>query len=572
MQNGKPVVILIHPKTIERGAILGQFEAWTAGSLNFVQVGNAKEALDAIDELKENPDLGDDPNDWLMACVAVPSLEDFSGETHVNAITGNYQKTIKAFITRDQDTPVPNGYRRIVIDADTLDRQFKDAFEAWEPSDPWVYLEGSREARRAREYQDICYTSGTRFTFNETGSPDIVVKVKGEELGENPPVSQLYAKICQFPQAERKPKQYAYDLVVVGAGPSGLAAALSAGLLELHTLVLEQYVLGGTAATSINLIENYMGFPHGLSGNRLARLVLHQIKNHEIHGIDWMPLLRAHELRRESDGRYRIFLDSKGDECVSAGVVILACGQSPGGLKIEDESDEQFRASIHHIALRSHKERERRKDIVIVGGGDSAGEAALMFSAPGEARGVTLVSRDPFHQYMNPRLMRKVDGSRVVTREGYEVARFIGDDGSILKEVEIKKKDETGEVVHVQNVKATSTYILISGTPETKWLKSSGVSLDERDRIPTDVHLPGDVRRSFQEKYGREVCTFETNLPGVFAVGDVRSKSFRRVAQAAGQGAAVIASVEEYLRKEGGRVLTSSMSPAYRVFGPAEDV
>lgn len=572
MQNGKPVVILVHPKAIERDAILAQFETWTAGSLNFVQVGSADEALGAIDDLKEIPDLGDDPNNWLMACVTVRSMGDFSGEAHVNTITENHQNAIKAFITGSEDAPVPDGYRRLVIDADTLDRQFKGMFEAWEPADPWVYLEGSREARIAREYQDMLYRSGARFTFNETGSPNIVVKVKGEELGENPLAGQLYAKICQFPKSERKPQQYAYDLVVVGAGPSGLAAALSAGLLELHTLVLESYVLGGTAATSINLIENYMGFPYGLSGNRLARLVLHQIKNQGIDGIDWMPLLRAHSLRREGDGRYRISLDPKGDESISAGVVILACGRSPGRLKIEDDSERKFRGSIHHIALRSHKERERRKDIVIVGGGDSGGEAALMFSARGEARSVTLVSRDPFRQYMNPRLVRKVNASRVVTREEYEVARFIGDDGPILEKVEIKKKNKKGDVVDTREVKATSAYILIGGTPETEWLGSSGICLDEHGRIPTDVHLPGGVRSSFQKKYGREVCTFETNLPGVFAVGDVRSKSFRRVAQAAGQGAAVIASVEEYLRKEGGKVLTSSMSPAYRVYGPVEEL
>ncbi|WP_326577474.1 NAD(P)/FAD-dependent oxidoreductase [Streptomyces europaeiscabiei] len=571
MQNGKPVVILVHPKAIERDAILTQFETWTAGSLNFVQVGSAPEALGAIEDLKENPDLGDDPNNWLMACVTVGSLGDFSGEVHVNSITENYQNVIKAIIAGSEEVSVPDGYRRLVIDADTLDRQFKGMFESWESSDPWVYLEGSRDARMARAYQDMLYRSGTRFTFNETGSPNIVVKVKGEGLGENPTAGQLYAKICQFPESERKPQQYAYDLVVVGAGPSGLAAALSAGLLELHTLVLESYVLGGTAATSINLIENYMGFPHGLSGNRLARLVLHQIKNQEIDGIDWSPLLRAHSLRREGDGRYSISLDPEGNEFASAGVVILACGQSPGRLKMEDDSDEQFQGNIHHIALRSHKERERKKDIVIVGGGDSAGEAALMFSARGEARSVTLVSRDPFRQYMNPRLMRKVNASRVVTREEYEVARFIGDDGSILKKVEIKKKNEKGEVVDTREVEASSAYILIGGTPETGWLKSSGVCRDQHDRIPTDVHLPSDVRNSFQRKYGREVCTFETNLPGVFAVGDVRSKSFRRVAQAAGQGAAVIASVEEYLRKEGGRVLSLSLSPAHRLFGPGEE-
>ncbi|MFJ3213816.1 NAD(P)/FAD-dependent oxidoreductase [Streptomyces flaveolus] len=533
-------------------------------------MGTAEEAKDAIEELRNESELGANPESWLMATIAEPAIGDFDGVAALRTATRHYARPFKVLLVTDPDTPIPDGFRRLVLDVTTFDRQFQEMFDTWTPADPWVQVKGEKRTQAGRQIRDILYCSGSRYTWTQVSDQNTTVKIGDELLPVNPSPREIYAKITNFPPPEKKPEEHAYDLVVVGAGPAGLAATLSAGLLGLQTLVIEAFVLGGTAATSINQIENYLGFPDGFSGNKLARLTLDQMRNQQISGIDWQPLLTAHSLVAEGD-RYRIVVDPDSGKSVSAGIVILACGQRPGILHIEGEVGKRFEEQdVHHIALRCHKESERHKDIVIVGGGDSGGQAALMFSEV--AGSVTLVSRDPLSKYMHKRLRAKVraadKANQLQLRESWEVLRFLRDPDGKLNKVCIRK---IGDPDKREDLVASAAYVLISGKPNTEWLQSSGIRLDpQRQRVLTDVHLPEEDRKLFRQKMKREVATFESNLPGVFAVGDVRAKSFRRVAQAAGQGAAVVASLEEYLRESGDRILRDPQSLAYRIFGPDE--
>ncbi|WP_327364970.1 NAD(P)/FAD-dependent oxidoreductase [Streptomyces sp. NBC_01296] len=569
--NGKPVVILIHPRPVRRREIVADLERWTSGSLHFVDAGTAKEAEDAVKELMSESDLGANPDGWLMAVITAPAIGDFDGLATLQTVTRNYTRPFKVLLVEDPGTPIPDGFRRLILDTATLDRQFQEMFDSWSPADPWVQVKGGKETQTGRQIQDILYCSGSRYTWQRPSDPNITVKIGDELLPANPSPREIYAKISDFPVSDRKPEDHAYDLVVVGAGPAGLAAALSAGLLGLQTLVIEAFVLGGTAATSINQIENYLGFPDGFSGNKLARLTLDQMKNQKITGVDWWPLLTAHSLAADGD-RYRIVFDPNSGKSVSAGIVILACGQRPRSLQVDGEIGKRFEAeSVYHIALRCHKDSERHKDVVIVGGGDSGGQAALMFSEV--ARSVTLVSRDPLSKYMHRRLRTKVKAAErakhLRLRENCEVLRFLRDADGKLARVSIRN---VGDPDNTEELDASSAYVLIGGKPNTEWLHTSGIRLDpKKQRVLTDVHLPEEDRTLFHQKVNRELATFESSLPGVFAVGDVRAKSFRRVGQAAGQGAAVVASLEEYLRESGDRILRDPQSPAYRIFGPDDE-
>jgi thioredoxin reductase (NADPH) len=189
------------------------------------------------------------------------------------------------------------------------------------------------------------------------------------------------------------------------------------------------------------------------------------------------------------------------------------------------------------------------------------------------AGSVTLVSIDPLSKYMHKRLRAKVKAAEAANllqlRENCEVVSFVGGgtDGN-LAQVVIRKKGSSGE----EEIQANSAYVLVGGKPNTEWLEMSGIELDpQKKSVLTDVYLSEGDRTAFREKANREVATFESSLPGVFAVGDVRARSFRRVGQAAGQGAAVVASLEEYLRESGDKILRDPASLAYRIFGPDDE-
>ncbi|MFJ4755429.1 NAD(P)/FAD-dependent oxidoreductase [Streptomyces sp. NPDC088763] len=582
LRNGKPVILVVHPSAVRRGDIITKLKANNSSNLHFVGAGTVSEAKQAIQDLALMDDYSRNPNEWLMAVMVPREFKNFSGERALSGVLERDSTTLKVLLVEDFRTPIPSGFERFVMQEDEFDRwnlygdaldgQLRELFDAWNPAGALTKVKGGSGTDRLRDIQDMLYRGGERSGWVDNGRRDITVEIRGEVLPLNPSLSDVYAKLCGFPKRDKPEERY--DLVVVGAGPTGLAAALSAGLIGLKTLVIEQFILGGSAATSINAIEHYLGFPKGLSGNKLARLTLEQMRNQSITDVDWYPHLEAESLAHEGDGENVIHCRRASEKlAIRAGIVILACGQSPRHLQVDDDSERKFsRRGVHHVALRSHRESEHNKDIVIVGGGDTAGQTALMFL--GIAKSITLVSRDPLSTYMHERLLEKVrHASRKESfqiKERAEVVRFLGSDDA-LTHVLIRDLQKSVEV----SCHADSAFVLIGGKPNTDWLRSSGIALDGKDCILTDVHLRdvpnrGDLLTAFAEQHGRAVRTFETNLPGVFAVGDVRAKSFRRVAQAAGQGAAVIASIEQYLRDSGDKVLRNDDSDAYILYGPSD--
>ncbi|MEU5252749.1 NAD(P)/FAD-dependent oxidoreductase [Streptomyces longwoodensis] len=428
---------------------------------------------------------------------------------------------------------------------ESLEKELEDLFFKWVPSNSRVVVEGSTGTRDGSALRHFLYRTGVPYVWESRAhSQELAVYIDGVRI--NPPTpSRLYVALGIIPAPIHVEKNYPYDLVVVGGGPAGLSAALSASLVGFSTLVIEAQRPGGTATTSINLIRNYLGFPGGLAGTRLAKLALEQMA---ALNIDWQSSYAARALRKSSGGRYEIQVGSNSDDFVSAGTVLLACGQKPTRLTLGEEqhTEERFlNRGVYYGAVPSDRLIEVDKDVVIVGGGDSAGQAALLF-AKGGSKSIAIVAQNgltmakPLREEVRSQVP---DPIRVFTGV---VTGFAG--AEHLTTVRVAAKN-----LETDFISATSAYISIGGDPNTRWLEGSGVDLDN-GYVKTDVHLGWGAHQ-------QTVLPFETSLPGVFAAGDVRVNASRRVGQAVGQGAAAVASMERYVR-ENPRVLVDPQSTA----------
>ena len=330
------------------------------------------------------------------------------------------------------------------------------------------------------------------------------------------------------------PRKQTYDLVVIGTGPAGLGAAVYGASEGLATLALESIALGGQAGTS-SRIENYLGFPVGLSGFELASRALIQANK---FGARTAVPLEAVGLRRGEDGHYRIGLSEGGE--VVARSVIAATGARYRRLEVPRL--ERFEGvSVHHAATEAEAQRYEGEEVAVVGGGNSAGQAALFLA--GRTQKVYLLIRgDDLGKGMSRYLVDRVaDAENVELLASTEVRELMGEDR--LEGVFVGNNRSGGR----RTLGAKALFVFIGAEANTGWLEGA-VQLDQRGFVLTG----GDSDRSALggetgQELLREPYLLETSLPGVFAAGDVRSGSIKRVASAVGEGAMAVRLVHRYL-------------------------
>ncbi|MDB5091993.1 MAG: pyridine nucleotide-disulfide oxidoreductase [Candidatus Eremiobacteraeota bacterium] len=323
---------------------------------------------------------------------------------------------------------------------------------------------------------------------------------------------------------QTRPTTAIYDLAIVGGGPAGLAAAVYGASEGLRTMMIESEAPGGQAGTS-SRIENYLGFPGGVSGGDLAHRALLQAKQ---FGTEILVTRNVVELR-VGEPTFSIVLD--GDETIAARAVVIATGVSWRPLEC-DGSELFVGRGVYYGAARTEALGTRGRDVFIVGGGNSAGQAAMFFA--NYARSVTVLVRgDALAKSMSHYLIEQLNSKANISVElRTTVARVLGEDH--LEAIVTREGSEAEVERH-----ADALFVFIGADAETDWLPRA-IECDAGGYVRTGRDLTSwtAARRPFP---------FETSTPGVFAAGDVRSDSVKRVASAVGEGSIVIAYVHQYL-------------------------
>ncbi|MDA0865797.1 MAG: FAD-dependent oxidoreductase [Cyanobacteria bacterium] len=322
-----------------------------------------------------------------------------------------------------------------------------------------------------------------------------------------------------------------YDLVIVGGGPSGLAAAVYGASEGLRTVMIEREAPGGQAGTS-SRIENYLGFPVGLSGSDLARRAVTQAKR---FGVEILTPQEVSDIRVEDD--YRIVTLKNGDE-LNCHAVILGMGVSWRRLAVPG-IDKFTGAGVYYGAAQTEALACEGEDVYVVGGANSAGQAAMYFSRFAR-RVIMLVRGESLTKSMSQYLIDQIAATDNITVQVYSSIQEIQGEANLeFLVIHNSQTDETS------TVPAKSLFIFIGAVPSTDWLAET-LQRDERGFIVTgpDLKRQGDA---MAWPLAREPFLLETSVPGIFAVGDVRHGSVKRVASGVGEGSICVQFVHRYL-------------------------
>lgn len=364
------------------------------------------------------------------------------------------------------------------------------------------------------------------YSFSENDLPFIITE-DGEEL-KNPDIKTLSKALGMSPEAKEK----VYDVVIVGAGPAGLAAAVYGASEGLKTLLIEKRAPGGQAGTS-SRIENYLGFPSGLSGQDLARRAITQATRFGTEFLSPQEVVKV-----DVKDNYKIISLADNNE-VKAKCLVITSGVNYK--KLEAKGVDSFTgAGVYYGAAMTEASACKDKEVYIVGGGNSAGQAA-MYLANFASKVHIVIRRDSLSSSMSQYLINQIDQTKNIELIIHsEIIEAKGDGKLTSLIIEHADSKETKEV------DAGALFLFIGAKPYTDWLQL-GIIKDKKGFIETgrDLNRYDDFKKQWKLK--REPDLLETCVPGIFAAGDVRAGAMNRVASAVGEGAMSIKMVHDYL-------------------------
>lgn len=379
----------------------------------------------------------------------------------------------------------------------------------------WLDIERSRDARAAVTRAARSSEMGIVVLFPDGSSlVDPALRAVAEKLGLG-----------------TAPRARTYDLIIVGGGPAGLSASIAAASDGLRTTVVEQDVPGGQASYSPS-IENYPGFPEGTTGSDLARRMIEQA---ERFGVEILVTRRATRLR--ADGQLRRVSLEDGAE-LSADAVLLSTGVSfrwldaPGCATLVG-------AGVYYGAATAEAATYTGQDVYVLGGGNSAGQAALLLAR--YARRVSLLTlesslEESMSMYLVERILRT---DNITVRTNHTV---VGAEGSgHLEWLTIQNVIDGSS----RRVPADGLFVFIGATPQTEWLANT-VARDQQGFVLSAPEVCTADQRQPGWPLDRDPYVFETSMPGVFAAGDVRKGSVKRLASAIGEGTMAVQSTHQY--------------------------
>jgi len=410
---------------------------------------------------------------------------------------------------------------------------------AADPPPPRAIVVGHRWDTSCTELRRFLDRNQVTFKWLQPDAPEATEEWEGPlpEEADLPTIRVINGKTVIRPQPRRvaellgigtEADKAEYDTLIVGAGPSGLAAAVYGASEGLRTVVVEREAPGGQAGTS-SRIENYLGFPSGVSGDELGSRALQQARR---LGAE---ILVTRSIERIDPATRQVHLD--GGDVIRAHTIILACGVAWRQMAI-DGFDRLAGKGISYGAARSDAPNTHGLDVHLVGAGNSAGQAALAFST--HARSVTILCRGEHLEKSMSRYLVDQLGTRpnIRTLVNSEVECAHGEVS--LEAIEVHDSS-TGETTRLES---GGLFIFIGADAETGWLPPE-IALDERGYVLTG----SDMRDGDHWALDRDPYLLETSVPGILACGDVRFGSMKRVAAAVGEGSMAIAFVHQYLRE-----------------------
>jgi thioredoxin reductase (NADPH) len=486
--------------------------------------------------------------DQSMPSMAGVDFEAAAGELHPDArravmvgwgeLETSREPILRAAARGDIETFIAKPWR----DADEgFYHALAKFLEEWDrghrPQLELIRIVGRRWDAHTQQMRDALHRSGVPFGFYDVdtdqgrellaaagvaGPLPVTIFQDGRALARPSPI-----EIASALGVNVDPAGKLFDLAVVGSGPAGLAAAVYGSSEGLKTLVIESEAFGGQASTS-SMIRNYLGFPRGLSGADLAGRAYRQAW---FFGASFVIGRSATELR--VDGDERVIVLDDGSE-VRTRAVILATGVSYRRLR-SGNLDDMVGRGVFYGAPVAEAPGLAGEPVIVVGGGNSSAQMALYMSR--FASRVTLVTRGEALNEMSDYLVREIEGRRnIEVRLNTVVSDAHGE--SRLETVRLRDTARAQE----EEVPASGLFILIGAVPRTGWLPAE-LQRDERGYLLTggsvDTELTG----------GRRPAALETSLPGVFAVGDVRLGSMKRIAAAVGEGSSAVRMVHDYFAR-----------------------
>jgi thioredoxin reductase (NADPH) len=548
---GRPVLLTVDDDPAVSRAVARDLRRHYGEGHRVLRAGSGAEALEALRELK----LRGEPVAVLLADHRMPEM---NGIEFLEQAMDLVPRARRALLTAYADTDAAiAAINDVDVDAyllkpwdppeeklyPTVDAMLTAWHDTPDPEVHGVKLVGHRWSAPSFRARDLLARNAVPYRWFDVEEPEgrRILAAAGAGPDDVPVVVTADAQVLKHPsEAELAavaglavdPREDFYDLVVVGGGPAGLGAAVYGASEGLRTVLVEREATGGQAGQS-SRIENYLGFPDGVSGGQLAERARRQAVR---FGTEL--LLARDVVALEAHGPKRVLLLDDGRR-IAAHAVVLATGVSYRSLGVAGVDDLTGRGVYYGSAMTEAAECAD-SDVYIVGGANSAGQAAVFFSR--YARSVCLLVRGPsLEASMSAYLIEQIAGiPSISVRTCTSVARAQGDGHLETLTVEDAR---TGEQ---ETLPASHLFVFIGGAPRTGWLDGAVVR-DERGFIPTGPALLREGRRPAGWDLDRDPYLLETSLPGVFVAGDVRADSVKRVASAVGEGAMAVTLVHRYL-------------------------
>ena len=545
----KPILLVVDDDSDVLNAISRDLRTRYGRDFRVLRAESGTAALELLRELKERGT----PVALLLSDQRMPGMD---GVTFLSRAVEDFPKAKRALITAYADTEVAINvinqsqvHYYLVKPWDPPEEKLfpvlNDMLEEWQasyrPGYGGLRIVGDRWSASCHTLRDFLARNQVPYQFL-----DIEASEEARELGDSVDSSELPLVI--LPDGERlvrptpttlaehigletKAKKDFYDLVIVGAGPGGLASAVYGGSEGLHTVLIEREAPGGQAGTS-SYIENYLGFPSGLSGGDLARRGVAQARR---FGIEILTPQEAVGLR--IDGPYKYLTMADGSE-LSCHVLMLSVGVSWTLLTAEN-ADRFVGAGVYYGAAMTEAMLASGRTVFMVGAGNSAGQAAMYFKDHA-SKVVMLVRGDSLSAKMSHYLVRRIESTEnIEVRLNTEIAECQG--LTRLEGLGLRSKGSGA----VESVPAEYLFAFLGAAPHTQWLDGL-VACDERGFVLTGPHLDPKVHlRDWPLE--REPFMLETNVPGVFACGDARHDSVKRVASAVGEGSVAVSFMHQIL-------------------------